>query len=80
MEVEVTVAIKTPKLDRKDEKQKKEGLQKLEDLFELHIALKKERNCCNHASEKGTRLSADVVRTALQEYIRLARELEAILR
>ena len=79
-EVEVTVAIKTPKLDRKDEKQKKEGLQKLEDLFELHLALKKERNCCNHASEKGTRLSADVVRTALQEYIRLARELEAILR
>ena len=54
--------------------------QKLEDLFELHLALKKERNCCNHASEKGTRLSADVVRTALQEYIRLARELEAILR
>lgn len=34
----------------------------------LHSALKKERNCCNHASETGIRLSAEVVKHAIEIY------------
>lgn len=44
----------------------------LEQLFLLHEALKKERNCSNHASEKGVRLPSKVVSKAIDIYIKKA--------
>lgn len=44
----------------------------LENTLLLHSALKKERNCCNHASEKGVRLPADVVKHAIEIYAQRA--------
>ena len=41
----------------------------LEETLLLHSALKKERNCCNHASDRGVRLSADIVKRAIKIYI-----------
>lgn len=42
---------------------------KLDDLFLLHGALKMERNCANHAANKGVRLPASVVKRALEIYV-----------
>ena len=47
--------------------------QELNSLFLLHNALKKERNCSNHASEKGVRLSINVVKYALEVYVQKLR-------
>ena len=49
----------------------------LETTLLLHSALKQERNCCNHASNKGTRLSTDVVKRAIEIYVK---RVEKILR
>ena len=47
----------------------------MEQLFLLHDALKKERNCCNHASEKGVRLPQKVVSMAIEIYVDKARDI-----
>lgn len=47
---------------------------KLDDLLLLHGALKMERNCANHASNKGVRLSAGIVKRALEIYVKEAEE------
>lgn len=36
----------------------------------LHEALKRERNCCNHASENGVRLPIEVVKRAIELYVK----------
>ncbi len=51
----------------------------LEELFLLHHALKKERNCNNHASEKGLRLPKKVVANAIQIYLDKIQEIETFL-
>ncbi len=51
----------------------------LEELFLLHHALKKERNCNNHASEKGLRLPKKVVTNAIQVYLDKIQEIETFL-
>lgn len=43
--------------------------QRLDSLLRLHRALKLERNCTNHASDKGMRLPASVVKRALEIYV-----------
>lgn len=43
---------------------------KLDRLFLLHEALKKERNCSNHASAKGMRLPIATVKRAIEIYIK----------
>lgn len=54
------------------------NLQKdLENTLLLHSALKKERNCCNHASESGVRLSVGAVKRAIKIY---ARRVEKVLK
>ena len=47
----------------------------LEQAFLLHSALKTERNCCNHASAKGIRLPADVVKRAIEVYVKRVEEI-----
>lgn len=47
----------------------------LDDLFLLHEALKQERNCSNHASEKGIRLSVKIVKRAIEIYVKKAKEI-----
>lgn len=41
----------------------------------LHEALKKERNCCNHASQNGVRLPIKVVKCAIELYVDNVREI-----
>lgn len=50
----------------------------LDQLFLLHEALKRERNCCNHASEKG-HLPLGVVRRAIQIYVEDAKGVLAVV-
>lgn len=47
-----------------------EQKQSLENTLLLHSALKKERNCSNHASEKGIHLPAEVVKHAIEIYVK----------
>ncbi len=53
--------------------------EKIEELFLLHHALKKERNCNNHASEKGLRLPKKIVANAIQIYLDKIQEIETFL-
>lgn len=50
-------------------------MQELDELFLLHDALKKERNCINHASTKGVRLSNKIVKRAIEIYVKRAKEI-----
>lgn len=52
---------------------------KLEELFLLHQALKIERNCNNHASQKGIRLPKPVVEYAIKLYVEKFKEIQAIV-
>lgn len=47
----------------------------LDILFLLHDALKKERNCSNHASTNGIRLSTRIVRKAIEIYVNKAKDI-----
>lgn len=49
--------------------------EKLDEFLGLHAALKQERNNCNHASERGVRLSVKGIRNMLELYTRMAEEL-----
>ena len=55
------------------------AIKQLEEFFLLHNALKLERNCNNHASEKGVRLPKSVVETALLLYIQQFRQLQQLI-
>lgn len=66
----ITINIKMhPKVTSNDYKKS------IDNLFLLHEALKKERNCSNHASDKGVRLSVKTVKRAIEIYIEMAREI-----
>ena len=52
------------------------NVKKLDEFLGLHAALKQERNACNHASERGMRLSTKCIRNMLELYIQMADELE----
>ncbi len=69
-EIEVTVEIKLH-----DKLADKESRRKTDNLFLLQEALKKERNCSNHASDKGIRLSVRTVKRAIEIYVKWAREI-----
>lgn len=56
-----------------------QNFQSLDELFMLHDALKKERNCNNHASNRELRLSKDVVETALKLYIAKFKEIQELI-
>lgn len=49
--------------------------EKLNQQLLLHEALKKERNCCNHASQRGVRLPIKVVKRAIELYAENAKEI-----
>lgn len=66
-----SVAVRIDVIIKPEYKSKK---RELDDLFILHDALKKERNCANHAAEEGIRLPASVVKRALEIYVEEARE------
>lgn len=53
--------------------------EKLEEVFLLHQALKIERNCNNHASQKGIRLPKSVVERAIKLYVEKFREIQEIM-
>lgn len=55
------------------------SLKLLEHHLFLHEALKKERNCCNHASEKGIRLPIVVVKRAIEIYIKNVRKILSVV-
>ena len=48
----------------------------LDQFMGLHAALKQERNVCNHASERGVRLSVQYIRNMLDLYTQMADRLE----
>jgi len=52
-----------------------ENRDRLESFLRLHNALKKERNCSNHAAQTGIRLPMTVVKQMLDLYVELAKEL-----
>ena len=63
----VTFTITIPnKVDRK----------KLQDVLLLHAALKYERNNSNHASEKGERVPAKIVKYMILQYVDMCRQLK----
>lgn len=49
--------------------------QNLEELLLLHVALKQERNNCNHASGEKKRLPLEIVSRAIGEYVERFRDL-----
>ncbi len=63
--VKFTITIPT-KIDR----------QKLQDVLLLHAALKQERNNSNHASEKGERVPAKIVKYMILQYVDMCRQLK----
>ena len=52
----------------------------LDELFLLHEALHKERNCSNHASEKGVRLPAKSVKRAIDIYVDKMNEVMRVIK
>lgn len=68
--VSITLNINEQLVDHKRE---------IDDLFLLHEALKQERNCSNHASEKGVRLSVRIVKRAIEIYVKRAKEIMEFL-
>lgn len=64
--VNITFNIQDKFTDRKQE---------LDTLFLLHDALKKERNCSNHASTSGIRLPTRIVRKAIEIYVNKAKDI-----
>lgn len=57
----------------------KQNHKTLDELFMLHDALKKERNCNNHASDR-IRLPKDVVETAIKLYITKFKEIQKLIK
>lgn len=55
-------------------------MNKLDRMFLLHDALKQERNCSNHASQKGIRLSSEVVKRAIDAYVEMVREVRSVIK
>ena len=53
-----------------------EYIELLDQFMGLHAALKQERNVCNHASERGVRLSVQYIRNMLDLYTQMADRLE----
>jgi hypothetical protein len=54
----------------------KENLKRLDLFLGLHGALKQERNVCNHASDSSLRLSVSHIRSMLERYIQMEKDLE----
>ena len=55
-------------------------IKELDTFLGLHMALKQERNTCNHASERGLRMSVECIRNMLMKYIEMADHLNAFIK